>query len=113
LKANSANEIKKTHEAIDVIPVIIRNARLRAIVEMKKLLYSEEIDADSGNKFFSLVETHNERSTCTKVYTLHNHHGDDQGDDHDDDDDDDDDDVTRPVYLATFRVINGGFINGI
>lgn len=76
---------------------------------MKKLLYSEESDADLGNKFFSLVETHNERSACTKVYILHNHHGDDQGDN----DDDDDDDVTRPVYLATFRVINRGFINDI
>jgi len=75
---------------------------------MKKLLYSEEKDADLSNKFFSLVETCNECSTCTKVYTLH--HGDDQVDDYDDDDDDD---VTRPVYLATFRVINGGFINDI
>lgn len=28
-----------------------------------------------------------------------------------DDNDDDDDDVTRSVYLATFRVINRGFIN--
>lgn len=77
---------------------------------MKKLLYSEENEADLGNKFFSFVETHNGRSTCTKVYTLHNHHGDDQGDDYGNDDDDD---VTRPVYLATFRVINGGFINDI
>lgn len=74
---------------------------------MKKLLYSKESDADLGNKFFSFVETYNEHSTCTKVYTLHNHHGDDQSGG------DDDDDVTRPVYLATFRVINGGFINDI
>lgn len=77
---------------------------------MKKLLYFKKSDADLGNKFFSLVETYNEHSTCTKVYILHNHHEDDQSDDHDDDYDDD---VTRPVYLATFRVINEGFINDI
>ena len=36
-----------------------------------------------------------------RVYGDHDH-GDDR---------DDGDDVTRPVYLATFPVINGGFIN--
>lgn len=78
---------------------------------MKKLLYSKKNDADLGSKFFSLVETYNEHSTCTKVYILHNHRGDDQSDDHDDDDYDDD--VPHLVYLATFRVINEGFINDI
>jgi len=37
---------------------------------MKKLLYFKKNDTDLGNKFFSFVETHNGRSTYTKVYTL-------------------------------------------
>lgn len=78
---------------------------------MKKLLHSKKSDANLGNKFFFLNETYNKHSTYTKVYILHNHHGDDQSDDYDDGDYDDD--VTRPVYLATFRVINEGFINDI